>query len=68
MSGLPSNTNATSSSSSDRKSDPETASLASYTSTTALLKEKPKKETTAPAVDAKKLQEQALKSQMRFCL
>ncbi|KAH7165509.1 hypothetical protein EDB81DRAFT_877885 [Dactylonectria macrodidyma] len=50
--------------------DPETASVASYSSTTALLKRKFKKQSKAdpkePSVDAKKLQEQALKSQVRF--
>ncbi|KAK7431498.1 hypothetical protein QQZ08_001988 [Neonectria magnoliae] len=55
--------------------DPETASVASYSSTAALLKSKfkskPKAKTeqqsnAAPPIDAKKLQEQALKSQVRF--
>ncbi|KAH8735756.1 hypothetical protein BGZ61DRAFT_526796 [Ilyonectria robusta] len=47
--------------------DPETASVASYSSTSGLLskfKRQPKAEPKAPAVDANKLQEQALKSQV----
>ncbi|KPM36415.1 hypothetical protein AK830_g10147 [Neonectria ditissima] len=57
--------------------DPETASVASYSSTAALLKSKfrskpkaePKPKTeakTATPIDTKKIQEQALKSQVRF--
>ncbi|KAK7402817.1 hypothetical protein QQX98_011409 [Neonectria punicea] len=53
--------------------NPETASVASYSSTAALLKSKFKSKakteqqsSAAPPIDAKKLQEQALKSQVRF--
>ncbi|KAF7544507.1 hypothetical protein G7Z17_g9892 [Cylindrodendrum hubeiense] len=57
-------------SSASRAVDPETASVASYSSTSALIKSKftrkSKAEPKEPAVDVKKLQEQALKSQVRF--
>ncbi|KAH6895436.1 hypothetical protein B0T10DRAFT_557651 [Thelonectria olida] len=77
MSGLSSIFNIGSSSSSKKQANimstsqsvnAETASVMSSSSTSALLKNKPTQQPTAPAVDAKKLQEQALKSQVRFCM
>ncbi|KAF4976392.1 hypothetical protein FZEAL_6921 [Fusarium zealandicum] len=52
--------------SSSKTSDPETASIATFSSTATLVKEKEEKG--KATIDAQKLQEQALRSQIRFCM
>ncbi|KAF5647158.1 hypothetical protein F52700_1460 [Fusarium sp. NRRL 52700] len=52
---------------SSKVADPETASIATFSSSAPLFK-KDQKEKIATEIDAKKLQEQALRSQIRFSM
>ncbi|GKU01345.1 hypothetical protein FLAG1_03584 [Fusarium langsethiae] len=52
--------------SSSKTADPETASIATVSSSTPLVKKEEKKEKNGTEIDVKKLQERALKSQIRF--
>ncbi|KAM0344284.1 hypothetical protein ACHAPU_007641 [Fusarium lateritium] len=69
-SNVPTNTNSQVDStkySSSKAVDPETASIATVSSSTPLVKKDEQKKT-GTDFDAKKLQEQALKSQIRFSM
>ncbi|KAF4469603.1 hypothetical protein FALBO_3470 [Fusarium albosuccineum] len=75
MSDAVSNSNTSSGSTSDQKynttkpADPETASIATFSSTAPLVKKEEKKDDNKKTeIDAQKLQEQALKSQIRFSM
>ncbi|KAF4342940.1 hypothetical protein FBEOM_3152 [Fusarium beomiforme] len=50
-----------------KTADPETASIATFSSSAPLVK-KDQKEKNGTEIDAKKLQEQALRSQIRFSM
>ncbi|KAF5236989.1 hypothetical protein FANTH_10976 [Fusarium anthophilum] len=52
---------------SSKVADPETASIATFSSSAPLVK-KDQKEKKGTEIDAKKLQEQALRSQIRFSM
>ncbi|EWY96308.1 hypothetical protein FOYG_05070 [Fusarium oxysporum NRRL 32931] len=52
---------------SSKIADPETASIATFSSSAPLFK-KDQKEKNGTEIDAKKLQEQALRSQIRFSM
>ncbi|KAF5569236.1 hypothetical protein H9Q69_000362 [Fusarium xylarioides] len=52
---------------SSKVADPETASIATFSSSAPLL-QKDQKEKNGTEIDAKKLQEQALRSQIRFSM
>ncbi|KAL6923740.1 hypothetical protein FSHL1_000989 [Fusarium sambucinum] len=54
--------------SSSKTVDPETASIATVSSSTPLVKKQEKKQLGGTEIDVKKLQEQALKSQIRFSM
>ncbi|KAM0431804.1 hypothetical protein ACHAPT_005054 [Fusarium lateritium] len=54
---------------SSKAADPETASIATFSSTAPLVKkDKKQKEKKEAEIDAQKLQEQALRSQIRFSM
>ncbi|KAH7197807.1 uncharacterized protein B0J16DRAFT_378250 [Fusarium flagelliforme] len=53
---------------SDKTADPETASITTVSSSAPLVKKDEQKQKNETEIDAKKLQEQALKSQIRFCM
>ncbi|CAF3469745.1 hypothetical protein SNK03_009543 [Fusarium graminearum] len=54
--------------SSSKNADPETASIATVSSSTPLVKKEERKQKGGAEIDVKKLQEQALKSQIRFSM
>ncbi|KAG8667023.1 hypothetical protein FPOAC2_12167 [Fusarium poae] len=54
--------------SSSKTVDPEAASIATVSSSTPLVKKQEKKQSEGTEIDVKKLQEQALKSQIRFSM
>jgi hypothetical protein len=54
--------------SSSKTADPETVSIATVSSSTPLVKKEEEKEKNGTEIDVKKLQEQALKSQIRFSM
>ena len=51
-----------------KTADPETASITTVSSSAPLVKKDEQKQKNGTEIDAKKLQEQALKSQIRFCM
>jgi hypothetical protein len=53
---------------SSKTADPETASIATVSSSTPLVKKEEQKQKNGTEIDVKKLQEQALKSQIRFSM
>ncbi|KAM0298410.1 hypothetical protein HYE67_006268 [Fusarium culmorum] len=54
--------------SSSKNTDPETASITTVSSSTPLVKKEERKQKGGAEIDVKKLQEQALKSQIRFSM
>lgn len=54
--------------SSSKTADPETASIVTVSSTAPLVKKDEQKKKNGADIDVKKLQEQALKSQIRFSM
>ncbi|KAJ4270314.1 hypothetical protein NW762_001993 [Fusarium torreyae] len=53
---------------SSKTADPETASIATFSSSTPLVKKDEQKPKNGTEFDAQKLQEQALKSQIKFSM
>ncbi|RGP73748.1 hypothetical protein FLONG3_6239 [Fusarium longipes] len=53
---------------SPKTADPETASIATVSSSTPLVKKEEQKQKNGTEIDVNKLQEQALKSQIRFSM
>jgi hypothetical protein len=51
-----------------KTADPETVSITTVSSSAPLVKQDEQKQKNGTEIDAKKLQEQALKSQIRFCM
>ncbi|KAF4456975.1 hypothetical protein F53441_990 [Fusarium austroafricanum] len=54
--------------SSSKTADPETASIVTFSSSAPLFRKDEQKQKNGTEIDAKKLQEQALKSQIRFSM